>query len=511
MGDGAKAMSKAGREVFCDLERCFRLMCWAHVHRNICPQLKCISAHRKDLAKNILVDIENLQWSVLNEATFRHVFTLLEKKYLDKYNPIINDSVSKFFKYMRTVWVESEEFRWYEGAHPWQVSNNQGVEGKNKEIKQSHTFRERLELGALFGVMLRLVKEWAEEEDILLTSSRLAILHNDINSLKMRTQGYQWFRQNKFGSDKVLKINPKGKYSVSEEFLLGKVDNIWSVASNNDKSGRTLKERTKDRIQNRAIPSSSSFDEYISMRSSCWILEERDGDYFCDCPIGMKGKMCKHTVGLLYKEGHLEQTSDVRAVPLGAKRRKGRPKKLPNCLARSPIAQREPAARESDSEESETDDDTIEVEVVAAVKKTTRRKRKNISESQDVIQSPVHVLHNQSIVQAGLGCSKPPKKRCRVETTKDAGNLPRGRKQRPTAAPCSRPAAPTAPSPPASTSSGSTDPVSKPNAVNCKKRKGSCNHVVAFGQHFNEIAWKKYADYVKTLSSATVIDQNYIP
>ena len=188
MGDGAKAMSKAGREVFCDLERCFRLMCWAHVHRNICPQLKCISAHRKDLAKNILVDIENLQWSVLNEATFRHVFTLLEKKYLDKYNPIINDSVSKFFKYMRTVWVESEEFRWYEGAHPWQVSNNQGVEGKNKEIKQSHTFRERLELGALFGVMLRLVKEWAEEEDILLTSSRLAILHNDINSLKMRTQ-----------------------------------------------------------------------------------------------------------------------------------------------------------------------------------------------------------------------------------------------------------------------------------------------------------------------------------
>merc|ERR1719186_722300 len=220
--------------------------------------------------------------------------------------------LSKFFKYMRTVWVESEEFRWYEGAHPWQVSNNQGVEGKNKEIKQSHTFRERLELGALFGVMLRLVKEWAEEEDILLTSSRLAILHNDINSLKMRTQGYQWFRQNKFGSDKVLKINPNGKYSVSEseEFLLGKVDNLWSVASNNDKSGRTLKERTKERIQNRTIPSSSSFDEYISMRSSCWILEERDGDYFCDCPIGMKGKMCKHTVGLLYKEGHLEQTSD---------------------------------------------------------------------------------------------------------------------------------------------------------------------------------------------------------
>ena len=46
--------------------------------------------------------------------------------------------------------------------------------------------------------------------------------------------------------------------------------------------------------------------------------------------------MCKHSVGLLYKCGVLEITSDVRSKPLGQKRRRGRPKKLPFCLVNSP-------------------------------------------------------------------------------------------------------------------------------------------------------------------------------
>jgi hypothetical protein len=42
LGDGAKALTKAGKEVFDDITKCSRLMCWSHVHRNIGPQLKCI-------------------------------------------------------------------------------------------------------------------------------------------------------------------------------------------------------------------------------------------------------------------------------------------------------------------------------------------------------------------------------------------------------------------------------------------------------------------------------------
>ena len=122
-------------------------------------------------------DIRDLQWSVLNEESSKKVYTLLEEKYIGKHSPIINAALAKFFSYMRTVWIDSEEFRWYEGAHPWQISNNQGLEGKNKSIKESHTFRRRLALGELFEVFLRMVKEWSKEPDML-NKSRVEMLFN---------------------------------------------------------------------------------------------------------------------------------------------------------------------------------------------------------------------------------------------------------------------------------------------------------------------------------------------
>ena len=67
-----------------------------------------------------------------------------------------------------------------------------------------------------------------------------------------------------------------------------------------------------------------------------WVVEERDGDFFCDCTEGTKGKLCKHSIGLDYFTGNLTPEADVRAVPLGGKRKRGRPKKNPHCLIRSP-------------------------------------------------------------------------------------------------------------------------------------------------------------------------------
>ena len=46
--------------------------------------------------------------------------------------------------------------------------------------------------------------------------------------------------------------------------------------------------------------------------------------------------LCKHSVGMAYKEGDLDVTSQVRAVPLGQKRKRGHPKALGNCLLKSP-------------------------------------------------------------------------------------------------------------------------------------------------------------------------------
>ena len=50
------------------------------------------------------------------------------------------ESLEDFFSYFRSTWVNSKEKYWFEGAHPFGSSNNQGIEGQNRDIKASFTF-----------------------------------------------------------------------------------------------------------------------------------------------------------------------------------------------------------------------------------------------------------------------------------------------------------------------------------------------------------------------------------
>ena len=79
--------------------------------------------------------------------------------------------------------------RWYEGAHAWGVGNNQGIEGTNKAIKASHTFKRRAPIGAFMEIVKRMVKEWGEKDDSLLYASRMDFLEQDPSGLKLKTEG----------------------------------------------------------------------------------------------------------------------------------------------------------------------------------------------------------------------------------------------------------------------------------------------------------------------------------
>ena len=73
-----------------------------------------------DVGKSILNDIEEIQWSVMNEKTFRVVYELLEMKYANEdMEEDLKSLVDDFFQYFRKQWVDSPVFRWWEGAHPW--------------------------------------------------------------------------------------------------------------------------------------------------------------------------------------------------------------------------------------------------------------------------------------------------------------------------------------------------------------------------------------------------------
>ena len=125
--------------------------------RNVTPQLKSLQKVDKKLAATVLSDIEHVQWSSHNEETFKQVYSLLEKKYLE--DDTIEESVKVllgvFFNYFRDQWVDGPVFKFYEGANPWSVMNNQGLEGQNKDIKQSHTMKRKCPLGNFCDIVKR--------------------------------------------------------------------------------------------------------------------------------------------------------------------------------------------------------------------------------------------------------------------------------------------------------------------------------------------------------------------
>ena len=96
--------------------------------------------------------------------------------------------------------------------------------------------------------------------------------------------GYQWWKSQKIGNAQILKVNPNEKFTTRSR----QVDHIWIVESSHNSMSGSLADLAKQRIKTRDSPSFNHFDEYKKVRQSCWIIEESEGDFFCDCPVCMK-------------------------------------------------------------------------------------------------------------------------------------------------------------------------------------------------------------------------------
>ena len=238
--------------------------------------------------------------------------------------------------------------------------------------------------------------------------------YNFPDALSLKTKGYQWYIKNNCGEGgKILKVkNLESKYLVSRDFNLGEVTGLWAVTSSGS-DGSRLQDRARERLINRACPSSTTFDGYVSMRTSCWLIEQRDGDYFCDCFEGCKGKLCQHSNGMRYIEGDLVPEADVRAVPLGAKRKRGRPKRNPMCLTRSP-----PKSNEvSSTLRHETGgDESFLIDIQSAGPNDPPEDSELNNRSNDLHLELESDSDEDDVVSSGLGNPKPPKKTRRIES-----------------------------------------------------------------------------------------------
>ena len=202
MADGAWEMTRSMKEVFGD--EVVRLMCWSHTNRNYTKKIKSISKINKNLAKEIDIDICKIQWMVQTEQEFINVYELFEKKYMEgNFIGKEKEAIEIFFSYFRAQWGPgSHVSKWYEGANPFSISSNQGVENKNLEIKDDFSYRERLDMTKFVKMQEGIVTHNSMNDDSILYLPRVAILKPDSDgkidkkAFNLQELGYKYYLEN---------------------------------------------------------------------------------------------------------------------------------------------------------------------------------------------------------------------------------------------------------------------------------------------------------------------------
>ena len=203
---------------------------------------------------------------------------------------------------------------------------------------------------------------------------------------------------------------------------------------------------------------------------------------------------------MMFKTGALEVSSEIRSVPLGAKRKRGRPKKMPNCLTKSPVGSLK-LNHVIEPEESFIEPEKIglwfwyELCPLASRSSTVRSY---------TVRS--YTVRSYTVRSFTFRCSTNSSKifeEKKIVPWQDQSEATKEKRQ----TSCQpEPPAPSAPPPPTSSSSLHK----QPKAKICKKRKGTCTHIMVFDKHYGSNDWEDYANKVRNVRSVTEIDPNYV-
>lgn len=127
----------------------------------------------------------------------------------------------------------------------------------------------------------------------------------DRNSFKIQEDGYFYFNEHlapkptQRGGPAVRQANKVVELCNPEDSLtlaanpgmdIGEATRIIGLATKgNSLKDFSLKDLVGLRLTKRRNPAYDSFEEFMAIRTSCHLVEEVNGDYFCDCREGIKG------------------------------------------------------------------------------------------------------------------------------------------------------------------------------------------------------------------------------
>lgn len=286
--DGATAIHNAFRNVFGDDKSV--IMCWAHMYRAVSNRLNVSIKDTTKRAK-FLTDLSKLQVSksVGN-------FEIASKLFVAKWK-LESDSLMSYFE---DEWLKKHP-NWFEAFARQVPSTNNALEAFNRVIKSEHTFRERLDISQFRFVLYKMLNSLSVEYE-----SGLNAVENECHKIdtSLDTLAYNWANLN-------FKLTPvkEGEY----------------------KSYR-VPAGLADIELNDAQSTWESFDSFVGESFSYYTTRMPEnidrtnwmtGD--CDCASFHKDFMCLHIVGIATRLKCKTTPPEAKQIPLGAKRRRGRP------------------------------------------------------------------------------------------------------------------------------------------------------------------------------------------
>lgn len=241
-----------------------------------------------------LADVDSLQLARSPEE-----FQLAANLLIEKWNKVSEELV----KYFKSEWLDQHP-NWYEGYAKNNPSTNNCLESFNRVIKDEQTLRERFDLGRFCTVIFDMIRQWSKEYDANLNSVHTG---DPEIGLKWWTAGYQFARSN----TKIIQSRSGNKtiYKISMGETEDSVSEEWKNFADYKRSLETVHTTMKHPI-----------------RANNW----RNGE--CDCGNFFKNYVCEHVIGVALRLKIVSAPIEAKNVPIGQKRKRGRPAKSKPAL-----------------------------------------------------------------------------------------------------------------------------------------------------------------------------------
>lgn len=228
---------------------------------------------------------------------------LFVEKWRVKYSKLIDE-------YFEPEWLVKNR-NWFEGFREKTPSTNNALESFNNVIKNEQTMRERLDISQFRDVLYKMLEQWSVEYN-----SGLNSINNGAPKIQLPTwtSGYNFARSN-------IKIKSKRNANeITYNVPVGDDEEMESIIENSSE-WTTFKD-----FVNSFFMVHISFD--YPMTRENWMFGR------CDCVNGQKKYLCEHIVGIALRLKLVEASAEAKTLPLGQKRKRGRPAKAKSALER---------------------------------------------------------------------------------------------------------------------------------------------------------------------------------